>query len=887
MFLSLSWKTASRQQYEIRVTGYPVGKRSTTVSLPDIAPSRIFFSKERGGQGGKLPTVVIEDFRWTEVSTTKFKRPVNHKKQAFIELRIQASEQLNGTIDQLRGTVEGLIPVYDASEQTWSAPTKTRNPVWHAADILRQYSDVPDSRIDLDRFAEVAAVCEPTQGEYSRPHDKIFDFDSDCFQVLSDTLSIAFAAPHLSDGIWTILLEEKKTAHAQVYSARNTSSNRYEKIITDIPHAIRVKYISEEANWGQDELVVYDRGYGLRPAITPADWVLSFEAGGNVIRPSFSASFDLRDYFDPLTWVKLNPSSSTDPKFAVNTQDDTVLIRSVSEDKLTLWGSPIQTSFTAGVGSTLETKEATKFETLEVYGCTYLPLAWQHGRRAFLFAPVRSDMMNFETDWEHLVSERGDMVLYSNFIFEGHQQAGRIDSFITKEDGSILGFSLDEEIQYEQPSTQDYGMWVRSSTSVDQYFTLSSPRPASSSTNVYFGMDGAESSTFESPSGVNASIGDLVVIGKAVEVAEEVNVIAISPLEGYRARVSVQPHGGSVTDKWLTEAIPGSTATQRPSFIVDENNDLRPPGTPQLIHAGIRTQGVRGQESFDVSLPNGPNTGRFDKDYEVYLQVKPNPRSAGESPTVAYNAQFRIRSISQYTQPRLTPLGELVQISSSWNTFASGSTDTEMSGYLEDFAFPYTSVPPDATLETIESDYYDRVDVRVQSVSSNGITSDWVQSSSTGLMPFDSRLKPPHAVKIKQVLVEDGPAVRADAIITWAQTPVGPDQTYSGTSGIVLGGGVSDAGLSYYKWRVVVQSEDQIIADQYVNTASLTITNVPYGVLTVSVQAVTQDGIGSFPGFVSDLVYVPATIDVVVPAPTRYSASRCSYNNWIYSTGSQ
>ena len=74
--------------------------------------------------------------------------------------------------------------------------------------------------------------------------------------------------------------------------------------------------------------------------------------------------------------------------------------------------------------------EATKFESIQLVGCTDENLAWKHGRYYLATARLRRRTISFSTDWEHLLCTRGDLIEYANDSALSGLGTGRIASVI-------------------------------------------------------------------------------------------------------------------------------------------------------------------------------------------------------------------------------------------------------------------------------------------------------------------------------------------------------------------------------------------------------------------------------------------------------------------------
>ena len=848
---------SGRGFYELRVTGYPAGRIGIGPDLGDPEPvfDANLWSRNRGGTGEEV-AVVVEDFTWTDVVTRIFEKPVNHKNQAFVELRIKASEELNGVVDNLRGIVQGKVEVYDPIAMTWSAPMVTQNPVWHAADILRNFGGIPDSRLDLQRFAAAAAVMEPTAGVYDRPHSRIFDFDTNVMDAMRDVLAAGFAAPHRSDGVWTILLEENKTVHTQVYSARNTQSNAYNKILLDLPHCIRVKFVSEHADWLQDELPVYSRGYGL-DAVDSTLQAATFVGTWDKSSDTLATTDPLINFQDmgvkANTWITIDATTHSEGSWRSTVgADHNLLVRSVADQVITFWDGQINADFTSTV-TVLTTLEATKFETIEAHGVATVGLAWKHGRRHVILGPPRSNFTTFDADWEYLASERGDLIEYSSFVLDGKKQACRITGFEYDPDfGFISHILVDDEIQYL--TGQFYGILIREPDGIvltsDVKNLVHEPPPdqiATGETSSRLHLDPGIAKFLE------PAIGSLVVFGVGNDITEQMNVVKVQPLEGYRAKLLVQPQAGPFIDQWLEEVEPTSV----PLAPAEAVPGLAPPATPALIFAGIRVAtaspaAATVTNESSIAGPSGVEVG-----FEVVVDVVPNSPGPGQSVTVAYDGQFRIHSFERGFLRNGVP-GPPRDVVTRWHTFASSEPHTPLVGFLVNYVFPVTEAAALGVTPLVLAfgTNWNTIDVRVRAVAAVVERSEWVQIDS--VTPFETSVETPTNLRLTRKLAyRGGDSYDTDALIEW-----------DAIEAIINHQGAGRSAASYRsRYRVIVQNEDEILVDTTTHSNQLSVQNVKPGLWTISVQYLNSIGVGGFPAFLSK-EYSSIGLDITLLPPS-------------------
>ena len=182
----------------------------------------------------------------------------------IVEMKILATEQLNGVVDEFSAIATSILPVWNGV--SWSNQA-TRNPAWIYADVLRgksSSSSIPDSRIDLAALLEWATWCnEPSANEPSKPKaqcDLIINGSSTSWQVLKLVSATGDATPTVKSGKYSIAIDKEKTIPVQLFTPRNCSGFSAVRSFHEQPDALRVQFVDPDEEWQPREILVYDDG---------------------------------------------------------------------------------------------------------------------------------------------------------------------------------------------------------------------------------------------------------------------------------------------------------------------------------------------------------------------------------------------------------------------------------------------------------------------------------------------------------------------------------------------------------------------------------------------------------------------------------------------------
>ena len=229
---SVKWAVATGQ-YDVRLTRY----------TPDTDDTKI-----------------IDDSYWTNLKTIKNISPINlPTKPALLAMRIKATEQLNGVIDQLNAVCQLRCLDWDTGTSTW-IERATSNPASIFRYVLQgaaNHRPLPDALIDLTSLQNWHVFC--TANGLSFDHNK--DYRSSIWETLDIICSAGRGSITRIDGRMGVIYDYLQTIPVQHFTPRNSwDFSASKKFVTPI-HGWKVQYISEAEDWREDERIVYDDGY--------------------------------------------------------------------------------------------------------------------------------------------------------------------------------------------------------------------------------------------------------------------------------------------------------------------------------------------------------------------------------------------------------------------------------------------------------------------------------------------------------------------------------------------------------------------------------------------------------------------------------------------------
>lgn len=202
---------------------------------------------------------ILDQVYWSAIRTIRNEDPVKIAGVAKVALRIKATDQLNGVVDQFNSLARSILPDWDAATGQW-VERGTSNPASCYRAILQGASNarpIADDRLDL---AELQAWHEANDAA-GFAFNAVIDFGGTVWERLADVASAGRASFGMRDGRYSIVRDKPQNVPIQHFTPRNSAGFRGRKAFPDLPHALRARYLNRDAGYQQDERIVYDDGY--------------------------------------------------------------------------------------------------------------------------------------------------------------------------------------------------------------------------------------------------------------------------------------------------------------------------------------------------------------------------------------------------------------------------------------------------------------------------------------------------------------------------------------------------------------------------------------------------------------------------------------------------
>lgn len=240
---TIRWDFPTRGRWEIELT-------RTTTDWDDIDQT-------------DLPMQIVSRSSWTAIRSYRPEYPINFDKPlALISARIRATEQLNGSLDDLNADITSICRDWDGSD--WVV-RQTQNP----AALFRHVLQGPAMTYPLEDD-EIAALedwhdfCTARGLTYNRVHD----YEASVLDVLSDIAAAGRASPHDTGTAWGVVIDRALTMIEGHISPRNSWGFAGERTYAERPDAFRVRFMDETNSFQNAERIVPWPGFVGDPVVT-------------------------------------------------------------------------------------------------------------------------------------------------------------------------------------------------------------------------------------------------------------------------------------------------------------------------------------------------------------------------------------------------------------------------------------------------------------------------------------------------------------------------------------------------------------------------------------------------------------------------------------------
>lgn len=246
-FLNYTWDVA-KGQYDVQIRLQSVHAQNN-------------YTKDRNGTGQDASSL-LTDLQWVSLKSFEEGEALEHPGTVGVAIRLQASEQLNGIVDEFNALAESKLPLITAGG-TLTEQQVTRNPAPMALNILMGSANgnpIPLSQIDLPAFYDWQEFC--TANDLNC--DVVFDFSTSVFDAFNTVARVGRAALIFKDDKWSVMVDDGNTTPVQLFTPRNSSNFGINKIFSPPVHAVRARLPDRTNNFRAQEIVVFNDGYSAK-----------------------------------------------------------------------------------------------------------------------------------------------------------------------------------------------------------------------------------------------------------------------------------------------------------------------------------------------------------------------------------------------------------------------------------------------------------------------------------------------------------------------------------------------------------------------------------------------------------------------------------------------
>lgn len=210
-------------------------------------------------------TKTLDKVFLTAIRSINYRIPVTLTGLCGTAIRMMATDQLNGSIEQYNEDVSNVILDYRNDSGLWVL-SETSN----CASIFRYVCQSPafakrlsDSQINLEKLAEWHDYCRINDYTYNR----VIDYETSFDDLLADIAAAGMASPDRADGIYSVIIDKPKETITQLVTPRNSWGYNGTIAWPKLPDALRIEFRNKDKGYTVDERIVYMDGYDESNAV--------------------------------------------------------------------------------------------------------------------------------------------------------------------------------------------------------------------------------------------------------------------------------------------------------------------------------------------------------------------------------------------------------------------------------------------------------------------------------------------------------------------------------------------------------------------------------------------------------------------------------------------
>lgn len=203
--------------------------------------------------------LVLDTTVLTALRTIRHQDPVQQPGLALVALRIKATDQLQGQLDQFNVRAVSVCQEYFEAAGVW-AESASNNPAALYRHVLQGRGNrrpLADARLDLTTLQAWHDRCRTEGWTYNA----VLDTPGTVWERLLDVAGIGRASPTMRDGLFSVAADQPQSVPVQVFTPRNSWGFQGHRAYPTIPHCLLVQFLDEDNGYQAAERPVYADGY--------------------------------------------------------------------------------------------------------------------------------------------------------------------------------------------------------------------------------------------------------------------------------------------------------------------------------------------------------------------------------------------------------------------------------------------------------------------------------------------------------------------------------------------------------------------------------------------------------------------------------------------------
>ena len=245
-----------------------------TLEIPGLAKAEYKVIIQRAQAPGDQ-SIVVDEMQCISIKGVKYGSPINAYKDqsgnnigiAYVAMRVKGSAKTQGALDAFNCTVTSILNTWNGSAWT---PVESAAPADVVADLLCGTVNprpIPRARLNGASFQSWKTATQAAGFYWNAGFEEQGELLEDAIQ------DVCFAGrglylPRDESGLHAVRFEEPQATIANYVSQLNSANFRMQKVLGDIPHAIKAQWISANDDYVQETTIVPRTGYTEETATT-------------------------------------------------------------------------------------------------------------------------------------------------------------------------------------------------------------------------------------------------------------------------------------------------------------------------------------------------------------------------------------------------------------------------------------------------------------------------------------------------------------------------------------------------------------------------------------------------------------------------------------------